>query len=421
MLHLALGSPTTALSMGDLRAGLSEVLESLGPRRKVIAVPPDYSRRESRAGELTCMVHEYYGPALVDVLPAVGTHEPMSVKHKASMFPGLPDNLFRYHNWRTDVETIGTVDADFVTQATAGIYREPWPCQINRLIARGGHDLILSIGQVVPHEVMGMANYNKNLFVGTGGVRGINESHYIGAVYGMERMMGVGDNPLRRILNRAQDLFCQELPLLYVLTVIGPDESGKSVVRGLFIGDDVECFWKACELSAAVNITVTPEPFQKCVVFLHPEKFPSTWLGNKSIYRTRMAMADAGELVILAPGVRTFGEDAEIDLLIRKYGYRTTPQILAAVAANDDLRQNLSAAAHLIHGSSEERFRITYCPGYLSQDEIEGVGYQYGDPDEYLSRYNPAELRDGWNNLPNGERIFFVRDPALGLWKRTQA
>ena len=76
---------------------------------------------------------------------------------------------------------------------------------MNKLIGEGGHDLIVSIGQVVPHEVIGMANYNKNLFVGTGGAAGINESHFIGAACGMERMMGRANTPLRLILNSAQD------------------------------------------------------------------------------------------------------------------------------------------------------------------------------------------------------------------------
>jgi nickel-dependent lactate racemase len=416
-LYLALGSASTEITLDEARQALTSVFDQLGPRHRVLAVPPDYSRFASRAGELTCFAHDYFGDRLVDVLPALGTHEEMSEKHRTKMFPTIPASLFRYHNWRTDVETVGIVPAEFVRNATEGIYDQPWPAQLNRLISQGDHDLILSIGQVVPHEVIGMANYNKNLFVGAGGVKGINESHYIGAVYGMERMMGRGDTPLRRILNYAEEHFCRDLPVLYILTVIGPDDAGKSVIRGLFVGDDPECFWRACDLAFAVNVTVVPEPFTKCVVYLDPEKFPSTWLGNKAIYRTRMAMADGGELVILAPGVKTFGEDPEIDRLIRKYGYRTTPEVLAAVAANPELQSNLSAAAHLIHGSSENRFRVTYCPGGLSRQEIEAACYAYGDLSDYLRKYDVSQLADGWNESADGERFFFVRDPAMGLWK----
>ena len=275
--------------------------------------------------------------------------------------------------------TIGEVPAEQVSEFTDGIWKKPWPAQLNRLLWEGNHDLILSIGQVVPHEVVGMANYNKNIFVGTGGVRGINESHFIGAAYGMERMMGRANTPLRKILNYAQDHFCQHLPLLYVLTVVGTDDAGQLVTRGIFIGDDHECFERACELSVQVNFTQLDEELERVVVYLDPDEFHSTWLGNKAIYRTRMAIADEGELIVLAPAVETFGEDPQIDQLIRKYGYRTTPEIMQFMHENEDLQDNLSAAAHLIHGSSENRFRVTYCPGHLSQQEIESVGYQYAE------------------------------------------
>ncbi|MGI9429334.1 MAG: D-mannonate epimerase [Bythopirellula sp.] len=415
MLYFSQGSATTELSDDDMRAALCGVFEQLGPRERVVAIPPDFTRFNSRAGQLTRMAYDYYEQRLVDVMPAVGTHFEMPDWQKEKMFPGVPENLFRYHDWRNDVVTIGTVPEYFVAAATEGIYRKPWPCQMNKLIWEGPYDLILSIGQVVPHEVIGMANYNKNIFVGTGGVRGINESHYIGAVYGMERMMGRPNTPLRQILNYAQEHFCENLPLLYVQTVIGPNDAGELVVRGLFIGDDVECFERACELSLEVNFEMVPEPLKKVVVYLDPEEFHSTWLGNKAIYRTRMAIADGGELIVLGPGVKTFGEDPQIDVLIRKYGYRTTSEILQAVEDNEDLRCNLSAAAHLIHGSSEGRFSITYCPGKLTRAEIESVGYQYGDLAEYTAIYDATKLRDGLQTVA-GEEIFFISNPALGLW-----
>ncbi len=415
-LYFAEGSSDTVLTDSEVREALFACFQRLGDRRRVLALPPDFTRFNSRGGLLTCMTHEYYGDRLVDVMPALGTHFPMLPWQLEKMFSGLPASLIREHRWRDDVITVGEVPADYVADVTDGIWTSPWPAQMNKLVWEGGHDLILSIGQVVPHEVIGMANYNKNVFVGTGGSRGINESHFIGAAYGMERMMGRADTPLRRILNYAQDHFCRHLPLVYVLTVVGSDGAGKLVTRGLFVGDDHVCYQRAAELSVQVNFTVVEEPFQKVVVFLDPEEFHSTWLGNKSIYRTRMAIADQGELIVLAPAVRTFGEDPEIDRLIRKYGYRTTPEIMRMVQENDDLQQNLSAAAHLIHGSSENRFRITYCAGQLTREEVEGVGYQFGDLQTMQQRYDPSHLVDGWNVLPDGQRIYFISNPALGLW-----
>jgi nickel-dependent lactate racemase len=414
-LFFAAGSETTSLSDDDLRGALESAFRQLGPRRRVLAIPPDYTRRHSHAGTLTSMVFDYFGEQLVDVMPALGTHDPMADWQIERMFPGVPGHLFRVHRWRDDVITIGHVPASFVAEASEGIYEKPWPAQLNKLVWDGNHELILSIGQVVPHEVIGMANHNKNIFVGTGGSLGINESHFIGACYGMERMMGRADTPLRRILNYAEEHFCQHLPVVYILTVVGSDSAGRLAVRGLFIGDDTECFLRACELSVRVNFTMVAEPPQKIVAYLDPEEFHSTWLGNKAVYRTRMLIADGGELIVLAPGVHTFGEDKQIDLLIRKYGYRTTPEIMDFVRHNEDLRSNLSAAAHLIHGSSENRFRITYCPGHLTRDEVQSVGYGYADLGHMLHRYHPRQLADGWNPV-EGESVFFVRNPALGLW-----
>ncbi|MDH3717704.1 MAG: D-mannonate epimerase [Planctomycetota bacterium] len=415
-LYFAQGTPETELSDDDLQAALSNCFDQLGPRRRVLAVPPDFTRAASQAGKLTCIAHDYYGDRLVDVLPALGTHFPMQAWQLDRMFPTLPASLIRKHDWRQDVVTLGEVPASFVAEATGGVFDKPWTAQMNRLVCQGGHDLILSLGQVVPHEVIGMANYNKNLFIGTGGPHGINTSHFISAACGIERTLGQTDTPVRRILNRAEQLFCGDLPIAYVLTVIGTTADNRLVVRGLFVGDDVECFQKAAELSVQVNIEILDEMPQTVVAYLDPEEFHSTWIGNKAIYRTRMAIADGGELIVLAGGVRTCGEDPQIDRLIRRYGYRTTEQVLEFIRQDEQLQQNLSAAAHLIHGSPENRFRVTYCPGHLSREETESVGYGYADLATMQARYDPAKLTDGWNELPDGQRIYYVSKPALGLW-----
>lgn len=416
MLYFERGSADEQLSLDDLRQGLFAALERLGPRKKVLVVPPDFTRFHSRAGVLTKLIHDYYGPALTDILPALGTHTPMTPHQLDEMYAGVPHDLFRVHNWRTGITTVGEVPAQFVKEVSEGAVDFPWPAQLANLIWNGQHDLILSVGQVVPHEVIGMANYNKNIFVGTGGVEGINKSHFVGAAYGMERMMGRSDTPVRRILNYASEHFTKHLPIVYVHTVVGRAADGKLAVRGLFVSDDISGFDRAAALSLQVNFEMLDEPLKKVVVHLDPGEFKSTWLGNKSIYRTRMAMADGGELIVLAPGLKEFGEDHEIDRLIRKYGYRGTPETLAATKANAELRNNLSAAAHLIHGSSEGRFNITYCPGELTRAEIESVNFKYADLKLMTQRYNPALLKDGWNQLPDGERIFYISNPALGLW-----
>ena len=394
---------------------LAEGLARLGVRKRVLAVPPDESRIHSRAGDLTRYAWEYYGDSLKAVLLALGTHAPITIEQLARMYGNMPAELFRMHNWRTDVETLGEVPAEFIHEQSEGKLNYAWPAQVNRLISEGGFDLILSIGQVVPHEVIGMANYNKNILVGTGGREAINRSHYLSAVYGMERIMGRAENPVRSMLNYASDRFLRHLPIVYVLTVVGRTAEGTLAVRGLFIGDDAECFHRAAELSLQVNFEILDQPIHKAVVYLDPHEFHSTWLGNKAIYRTRMALADGAELIILAPGVKKFGEDAAIDALIRRYGYCGTPATLAAVRNHADLADDLSAAAHLIHGSSERRFTIRYCPGYLTEEEIRNVGYEYADLRTMLNLYAPTKLRHGPNTV-EGEEVFFIGNPGLGLW-----
>lgn len=414
-LYCAVGSPDTQLSSQQLRSLLDDSLAKLGNRTRVLAVPPDITRLHSHAGELTRFAWQHYGDKMQAVLPALGTHVPMTPAQIRHMYGDMPQELFRAHDWRNDIETVGEVPAEFIHQQSEGKLNYAWPAQVNRLLTQGGFDLILSIGQVVPHEVIGMANYNKNILVGTGGREGINRSHYLGAVYGMERIMGRADNPVRNVLNYASDHFLRHLPIVYVLTVVGRRAEGGLAMRGLFIGDDVECFHHAAELSLKVNFEIVDEPIRKAVVYLDPQEFHSTWLGNKAVYRTRMALADDAELVILAPGVNEFGEDKTIDKLIRKYGYRGTPATLAAVEEHADIAGDLSAAAHLIHGSSEGRFRIVWCPGGLSKKEVEGVDFEYGELNTMLKRYDPQKLGMGYNRVDN-EDVFFISNPGLGLW-----
>ena len=413
-LFVSIGSQKHELSAAELAEGLRRGLRALGPRNRVLAVPPDFTRYYSRAGELTRAAYDYYGPVLRAVLPAVGTHARVSPEQWDKMFCGVPASLLHHHDWRKDVVRLGEVPSEYVRELSEGKLNYSWPVEVNRLIVQGDFDLILSIGQVVPHEVIGMANYNKNILVGTGGPQSIHRSHYLGAVYGMERIMGRADTPVRQLLNRAAGEFLKDLPIVYVLTVVA-SEGERVVTRGLFMGDDMECFYEAAELALRVNFAMLESPIRKAVVYLDPGEFRSTWLGNKAIYRTRMALSDGAELLVLAPGVKEFGEDATIDSLIRQFGYCGTPATLQAVVKSEELAGNLSAAAHLIHGSSEGRFTITYCPGGLSREEITAAGFQYGDLKGALTKYNPAQMKLGYNAV-DGEDVFFVPNPGLGLW-----
>jgi nickel-dependent lactate racemase len=406
MTLFARGSVNDSIATADKRAAL-QVLDRKA--RKVLILPPDHTRLNSDAGELTRLLYDMLAPkAQVDIMPTIGTHSPMTPAQLHMMFGDtIPLDRFVVHDWRGNIRHAGTVPGKLIEEWSEG--RVDYDVRVevsNRLFA--GYDLILSVGQLVPHEVVGIANYTKNIMTGAGGPDSINKSHFLGAAYGMERMMGRIDTPVRKLFNYGIQTFLRDLPILYVLTVMQKTEAGM-VMRGLYIGDDDATFTTGAKLSQKVNLDLLDAPLKKVIVYLDPHEFKSTWLGNKAIYRTRMAMADGGELIVLAPGLKEFGEDPEIDRLIRKYGYRGTPATLAVVKANEELRDNLGAAAHLIHGSSEGRFRITYCPGpQMSADAIQSVGFEAGN----LADYPVKKRKDGFND----GGVFYISNPALGLW-----
>ena len=396
----------------------------------VLLIPPDITRFHSRAGFLTVIAWRELTKAgiAVTVLPALGTHTALTDGERERMFPGIPAPLFRVHDWRSDVVELARIEREWVENATGGAVSCDWPAQVNKLLRDGGFDLIVSLGQVVPHEVVGMANHAKNLLIGTGGKEAIDKSHFAGAVYGMEKLMGRTDTPVRAMLDEGLRRSSDKLPpVLYALTVVSARSEAEAAalnatsrslaLRGLYCGFGRECFEQAAALARQVNVDLLDEPVRKAVVYLAPEEFRTTWLGNKAIYRTRMAMADDGELLIIAPGLERFGEDAGLDALIRKHGYRPAAVIREKVAADAELANSLSAAAHLIHGSGEGRFTVRYCPGPgVTRQEIESVGFEWGDMGAAMSRYDVNALAAGWNTGADGERFFFVPNPALGLW-----
>ena len=405
------------LTQEEIKAALLKSLEGRS-LKKVLILPPDFTRFHSNAGYIT---NVYYHTLTdtgvkVDILPALGTHVPVTKEQWEAMFGDIPYDKMLVHNWRTDVVKLGEIPASFLSEITEGLWDEPVNAEVNRLVTDEIYDLIISPGQVVPHEVIGMANHSKNLFVGVGGSEMINKSLMVGAVYGMERMMGKDFTPVRRMFDFGMEHFLSERPIMFVLTVTTAP-GGNIHTHGLFIGEGRECLTNAVKLAQQKNIDFVEHELKKCVVYLDPSEFKSTWLGNKAVYRTRMAMADGGELIILAPGVERFGEDDKVDELIRKYGYRGRLHTLEAFknSENTDLRANMGAAAHLIHGSSDGRFTITYAVRNITKEEIASVGFNAADYDEVAAKYDPNKLKYGFNEV-DGEEIYFIPNPALGLW-----
>ncbi len=408
----------TGITDDELFESLKEFIRGCGKQlKKVLLLPPDITRYHSGAGKITAMYYRMLKDTCeIDILPALGTHEPMSRQECAAFFgEEVPFDSVLPHNWRTDVVKIGEVPGDFVSQVSEGLVCESVDVEVNKRLLDKSYDLIISIGQVVPHEVVGMANYSKNIFVGCGGSSMISSSHMLGAFYGMERIMGRDHSPVRKVFDYAEEHFISDIPLAYILTVT-TESKGKTVIHGLFAGRERKLFEEGVKLSQEKNLIYVDKPLKKVVVYLDGHEFKSTWLGNKAIYRTRMAIADGGELIVLAPGVKKFGEDDENDRLIRKYGYVGREKVLELVEKNEDLQANLSVAAHLIHGSSDGRFSITYAVDKLTQSEVEGANFIYMPLENALEAYHPDKLKNGFNTLENGEEIFYISNPALGLW-----
>lgn len=403
---------------------INQVLDSMLAQEpdaaRVLLVPPDITRCYSYAGKITnyCYHRLTSQGAEVSIMPALGTHRMMTREEQISFIGGdIPEEAYLYHNWRTDTVTIGTIPASYIEEITDGICSMEIEAEVNHMLVDGSFDLIISIGQVVPHEVVGMANYSKNILVGLGGRQMINKSHMVGAVCDMETIMGNTDSPVRRMLDYAEEHFLAEVPLVYVLTVT-TEEDHEAVVHGIYTGGSRKPYEKACELAKRWNITYLPERVHKVVAYLEPHEFTSTWVGNKAVYRTRMMIEDGGELLVLAPGLLHFGENDEVDSLIRKYGYRGTPYVMKLREEGTFDHADM-VAAHIIHSSSEGRFRITYATdsSKVTKEEVEGIGYGHVEYEDAARRYDMRVLPDGYCMMPDGEEIYVVKAPALGLWK----
>lgn len=385
--------------------------------KRVLLLPPDITRMHSGAGRMTEILYQIFAPdAEVHVIPTLGQHEPHSPEQNARMFGSIPNERIHAHHWTRTVVAVGEVSREFVREATRGAADWPIPIELNTMLMREPWDLIINVGHVVPHEVLGFANHNKNYFIGLAGKGTICASHMAAACCGIENNLGTLITPVRACFNRAENDFLGHLPDFYVQIVMARNAEDRLVHTGIYVGDDLETYLMAARQSREQNIKVFDEPLQKVVCVMQEDEFVSTWVANKAIYRTRMAMADGGELLIIAPGLKRFGEQEEVDRLIRKYGYVGTKRIMELYRQNADMQDLAHATAHLIHGSSEGRFTITYAPGHLSKEEIEAVNFRYADLSETLRRYPPDKMKEGWNTTADGEQIYFIPTPSAGLW-----
>lgn len=385
--------------------------------KRVLLLPPDITRMHSGVGRLTEMLYEMLSPeADVHVIPTLGQHVPHTPEENERMFGKVPNERIHAHDWRNGCVKVGEISAEEVAASCGGVADWPIPITLNRMLMEGKWDLIIHLGHVVPHEVLGFANHNKNYFIGIGGKELICASHLMAATCGIENNLGNLVTPVRHCFNVAEERYLKHLPDVYVQVVMARNAKNELVHTGVYVGDDLDTYLGAARQSREQNITVFDKPVKKIVCVMQGDEFVSTWVANKAVYRTRMALADGGELLILAPGLKRFGEQPDVDAIIRKYGYTGTEHVMKLYKTEPDLQELAHATAHLLHGSSEGRFKITYAPGFLSKAEIEQVNFQYANLAEMTKRYRPDECQEGWNKTADGEEYFFIPTPSAGLW-----
>ncbi len=387
-----------------------------GKPKKVLILPPDITRAHSGAGWIAEEFYKIFAETSdVHLIPTLGQHVPHTPEQNEWMFGSVPEANIHVHDWRNGSKRIGEVSADFVKEISKGKADWEIPVSLNKMLLETKWDLIINVGHIVPHEVLGFANHNKNYFIGLGGKEMICASHMMAACCGIENNLGQLITPLRACYNEAEDQYLSELPDFYFQVVMAYDKAGKLGHTGVYVGDDLETYLMGARASREQNITIVP-PLKKVVAVMQGDEFHSTWVANKAVYRTRKAMADGGELLIIAPGLKRFGEQEDVDQLIRKYGYCGTEKVMKLWKTEPILQDLTHGTAHLIHGSSEGRFKITYAPGHLTKKEIESVGFGYADLAETLKRYDPAKMKNGRNTMPDGEEVYYISTPSAGLW-----
>jgi nickel-dependent lactate racemase len=257
--------------------------------------------------------------AKLDFLIALGTHQPMSQEAIDKMLGISPEDrattyretgIFNHHWEKPDTfQKLGTLSAETIAETTDGLMREDVEIGVNRMV--GDYDVNLILGPTYPHEVVGVSGGLKYFFPGISNFEFINFFHWLGAVITCFEVIGKKDTPVRRVINEAAKLLPR--PVFNINMVVN-----EGTLVGLFVGDALEAWSKAADLSDTCHIVYKDKPY-KLVIGIAPEMYDELWTAGKVMYKLEPVVADAGELVIYAPHVR------EISLThganIEKVGY----------------------------------------------------------------------------------------------------
>ncbi len=405
-----------------IKVAIKQFLDNLDPpKNRILIIAPNFTLINSVGGEITQILYSFLKDnSIIDIIPASGMHQPLSKENRIKNYGKIPEQVFKIHNWRDSVKNIGQISSEDIKELSNDVLDYTIDVDINQNLLNKEYDHIISIGQVYPHETAGFSNGVKNILYGLGGSDFINKTHFLSAVVGIDNIIGQTQNPIQNLFKYASDSFLKErVKIHYISYVISTNINAESFLQGLFFGDAENysrIFSKASKLSYNNNINVISDPLKNILVFLDPQNYSSTWRGNEAIYRTRRALENNGNLVIIAPGLTNFIEDPTLDDLIRKFGYLGKEAILEKVNKSKLLQENLSLAAHLIQGSSENKFKITYCTKNLSENDFRTVNYNWMNLEGAIKYYQIKKLKRGLNILPDGNEIFYITNPSINLW-----
>ena len=300
----------------------------------MLLLPPDITRAHSAAGWLTEVLYNLLcDEAEVHVIPTLGQHVPHTPEENRRMFGAIPEERIHAHDWRGGCVPLGEIPADYVRQTTRGEADWPIPIHLNRSLDRG------AVGP----------DHQRRARRAARGARVRQSQQEL-----FHRPWRQGDD--LRVAHRRRLLRHREQPghagharprLLQqgrranssaVCPTFTSRSSWPAATRVSWCtpastwATTWRPIWRPRRQSREQNITVLDEPIQKIVCVMQGDEFFSTWVANKAIYRTRMALADGGELLVIAPGLKRFGEQPEVDALIRKYGYCGTPKVMEALS-----------------------------------------------------------------------------------------
>ncbi len=393
--------------------------------KKIAIVAPDYSRLASQSGIIADALLRHFGERIAAILPALGTHVAMSKEEKREVFSTFSPNQFIDHDFLNNVNHVGTIPKGDVEEATEIDDLYELPFYVNSSLIDGSFDLLISVAQLLPHEVIGISGGSKNILIGLGGRPTIEVSHYVSALWGIERTLGNPETPLRRLLNRGLEMLLQKSPpILFLNTVLNPNKQADRrlihIGAGLVTKDQPidSTFASAAQVAVETNIFDLKAKFNEVIAYLEPKIYRSTWIGNKAIYRSRLLIADNATLRVVAPGVDRFGEDPSIDDTLRRYGYRGY-EAIRQMKVDGALDGNLAAAAHILHSSTFDRFKVEYVAPKLGREEMEAVGFLYGEGDA-ISGGQSQPSHDGEEDVlyeVDDDGRLHIYHPGVALWR----